>query len=190
MWCHKQDPDHYLFHLGTAHLSLDSEPLLPFLMEKVAAVIPSKYEIVGLQLGLTLTQLQVIGSRHPTWVRHQRAFNDIFDVWRRRGSPPYTWRTLIAVLRSASVGEVLLSEELTSWITSNSDITGAMMSWNCQSKADSDIRSQTISHPLFGMLYSLSRDGPLGFQRMSQNKLESIAYYFQEVTHIAQELHL
>ena len=126
MWCHKQDPDHYLFHLGTAHLSLDSEPLLPFLMEKVAAVIPSKYEIVGLQLGLTLTQLQVIGSRHPTWVRHQRAFNDIFDVWRRRGSPPYTWRTLIAVLRSASVGEVLLSEELTSWITSNSDITGGM----------------------------------------------------------------
>eukprot|EP00731_Ephydatia_muelleri_P012824 Em0007g134a len=30
-----------------------------------------------------------------------------------------------------------------------------MMSWNCQSKADSDIRSQTISHPLVGKLYRL-----------------------------------
>ena len=86
-------------------------------MERVAAVIPNKYEMVGLQLGLTLAELQVIGPRHPTLEEHQRAFGEIFDVWRRRGTPPYTWRTLIGVLRSASVGEVLLSDQLTSWIT-------------------------------------------------------------------------
>eukprot|EP00731_Ephydatia_muelleri_P004218 Em0002g394a len=43
---------------GTLPVSLDSEPSLQHLMEKVAAVIPSKYEMVGLQLGLTPAQLQ------------------------------------------------------------------------------------------------------------------------------------
>ena len=109
--------DHYLFHLGTLPVSLDSEPSLQHLMVKVAAVIPHKYEMVGLQLGLTLAQLQVIGPRQPNLEEHHRAFGEIFDVWRRRGTSPYTWRTLTGVLRSASVGEVLLSEQLTTWLT-------------------------------------------------------------------------
>ena len=109
--------DHYLFHLGTLPVSLDSEPSLQHLMEKVATVIPSKCWAVGFQLGLTTAELQAICPQHQGLENHHRAFGEIFDVWRRRVSPPYTWRTLTGVLRSASVGEVLLSEELTSWIT-------------------------------------------------------------------------
>ena len=109
--------DHYQFHLGTVSVSLDSEPSLQHLMEKVVAVIPSKYEMVGLQLGLTLAQLQAIRPQHQSLEDYHRAFGEIFNEWRKRGSPPYTWRTLTGVLRSASVGEVLLSDELTSWIT-------------------------------------------------------------------------
>ena len=86
-------------------------------MEKVAAVIPSKYEMVGLQLGLTLAQLQVIGPRQPNLEEHHRAFGEIFDVWRRQGSPPYTWRTLTGVLRSASVDEIQLSIKLSEQFT-------------------------------------------------------------------------
>ncbi|KAL5473911.1 hypothetical protein EMCRGX_G028477 [Ephydatia muelleri] len=96
---------------------MDSEPSLPRLMDKVAAVIPHKYEIVGLQLDLTLAELQVIRPQHQDLEGHHRAFGKVFDAWRRCGSPPYSWRTLIGVLRSASVGEVRLSEQLTSWIT-------------------------------------------------------------------------
>eukprot|EP00731_Ephydatia_muelleri_P004057 Em0002g233a len=59
---------------GTVPVSLDSEPSLQHLMEKVAAVIPHKYEMVGLQLGLTLAQLQVIGPRQPNLEEHHRAF--------------------------------------------------------------------------------------------------------------------
>ena len=95
-------------------MSLDSEPSLPLLMDKVAAVIPHKYEMVGLQLGLSLAQLQVIRPQHQSLEDYHRAFREIFNEWRRRGSPTYTWRTLIGVLRSASVGEVLLSDQLTS----------------------------------------------------------------------------
>ena len=105
--------DHYLFHLCTDPLSLDSEPSLDHLLDKVAAVIPHKYELIGLQLRLSLAELQVIGPRHPTLEEHHRAFGEMFDVWRRRRSLPYTWRTLIDVLMSPSVDEVLLSKQLT-----------------------------------------------------------------------------
>lgn len=93
-------------------LFLDSEPSLPVLMNKIAAVIPSKYETVGIQLGLTLAELQAIRPQHPSLKDHLRAFGEMFDMWRRRGSPPYTWRTLISVLKAASVGEVSLSDSL------------------------------------------------------------------------------
>ncbi|KAL5506596.1 hypothetical protein EMCRGX_G008278 [Ephydatia muelleri] len=109
----KQEPS----ATGTVSVSLDSEPSLQHLMEKVAAVIPHKYEMVGLQLGLTLAQLQVIGPRQPNLKEHHRAFREIFCEWRRCRSSPYTWKILTGVLRSASVGEVLLSEQLTTWIT-------------------------------------------------------------------------
>ena len=83
-------------------------------MDRVAAVISHKYDTVGLQLGLTLSELQVIGPHHPSLADHHRAYGEMFGVWRRRGSPLYTWRTIIGVLRcaTASVGEVLLSEQL------------------------------------------------------------------------------
>ena len=108
--------DHHLFHLCTVPLSLDSEPSLSALIDKVAVVIPHKYEMVGLQIGLTPGELQVIGPRHPKLEDYHRAFGEMFGVWKRRGSPPYTWGTIIDVLRTASVGEVLLSDQLTSWI--------------------------------------------------------------------------
>ena len=100
-------------------MTLDSEPSLAHLMDKVAAVIPSKYELVGLQLGLTLSQLHVMRPQHQGLEGYQIAFGELFGEWRRRGSPPYSWRTLIGVLRSASVGEVLLSDQLTSWVTTH-----------------------------------------------------------------------
>ena len=104
-----------LFHLCTD--PLDSEPSLLHLMDKIAAVIPSKCWAIGLQLGLTTAELQAICPQQQGLESHHRAFGEIFDVWRRRRSLPYTWRTLINVLRSPSVGEGLLSDKLTSWIT-------------------------------------------------------------------------
>eukprot|EP00731_Ephydatia_muelleri_P012653 Em0006g1547a len=95
---------------------LDSEPSLPLLMDKVAK-IPSKCWAIGLQLGLTTAELQAICPQQQGLENYHRAFGEIFGEWMRRRSLPYTWRTLINVLRSPSVGEVLLSEQLTSWIT-------------------------------------------------------------------------
>ena len=89
-------------------------------MEKVTAVIPNKYMTVGLQLGLKVAELEVIGPKYSTLEETYRAFSEMFGMWRSRGSPPYTWRTIIDVLKTASVGEVVLSDTLTSWITGTS----------------------------------------------------------------------
>ena len=107
-------------------VSLDSEPSLQDLMSYVAAVIPSKYEMIGLQLGVTLVDLDTIRSQHQSLDDYRGAFRKIFVEWEGRRSPPYTWRTLIAVLRSASVGEVQLSERLTSRIASTSGVARGM----------------------------------------------------------------
>ena len=97
-------------------MSLDSEPSLPLLMEKVAAVIPCMCWDIGLQLGLSAPVLKAICPQHQGLENYHRAFHEIFIEWERCRSLPYTWRTLIDVLRSA--GEDVLSEELTFWIDS------------------------------------------------------------------------
>eukprot|EP00731_Ephydatia_muelleri_P004073 Em0002g249a len=72
----KQDPS----AAGTVPVTLDSEPSLQHLMEKVAAVIPSKYEMVGLQLGLTLAQLQAIRPQHQSLGDYHRAFAFVVEA--------------------------------------------------------------------------------------------------------------
>ena len=86
-------------------------------MERVADVIPNKYLEIGLQLGLTVAQIQAIRPLQQRLEDYHRAYDEVFGVWKKCGSPPYTWRTLIRVLKTASVGEVVLAEQLTIWIT-------------------------------------------------------------------------
>ena len=42
----------------------------------------------------------------------------MFDLWERRGSPPFTWATNIDALRADIVGEVQLAYELEQWVMS------------------------------------------------------------------------
>ena len=81
-------------------------------------MIPNKYEEIGLQLGLTMAEIQAIHPLQQCLEDYYKAFNEVFGVWKKRGSPPYTWETLIGVLKTESVGEVSLADELTTWIKS------------------------------------------------------------------------
>ena len=98
-------------------LSMEDEPSLPLLMDKVAAKILTKYEAVGIQLGLQKADLDVLRPRPQTVEDNRRAFSEIFDMWRRQVSRPYKWSTIIEVLNTEHVAEYRLSAELTSWIT-------------------------------------------------------------------------
>ncbi|KAL5499450.1 hypothetical protein EMCRGX_G010869 [Ephydatia muelleri] len=68
----RQDPS------ASDPVSLDSELSLQYLMEKVAAVIPSKCWAIGLQLGLTTAELQAICPQQQGLENYHRAFSEIF----------------------------------------------------------------------------------------------------------------
>ena len=105
-------PDH---DRSTAHLSLQNPPKISDLLNKVAAEVLNKWEILGLQLELEYVQLETISNKHQD---NSLRFAGVFELWQKRGSPPYTWATIIDALRTKIVGEVQLAYELEQWVMS------------------------------------------------------------------------
>ena len=91
----------------------DHTPNLDDLMNDVAAVIPSKWRLVGVQLKLpngTLDEIQAQNAGRPD--QCILSFEQVFAKWRSLGTSPYTWMTMINALRSPAVGEVTLANKL------------------------------------------------------------------------------
>ena len=64
---------------------------------------------VGRELGLSGEELDTIKKKSGDW-RH--CFSDVFQSWRKQGSPPYTWASIIRALRAPEVWEIGLSMEV------------------------------------------------------------------------------
>lgn len=96
---------------------MDSEPKLSDLLNEVAAVIPSKWRDIGLQLGLDKGALDGIAVISPGDNNH--CFANVFTQWKSQNSAthPYTWSTVLKALQTASVGEGRLSEEIEKKLT-------------------------------------------------------------------------
>ena len=99
-------PDH---DRSTAHLALQRPPKVSVLLNKVAAEASDKWKKLGQQLDIEHHKLKTISKEN----------DDILDcfaeLWKRGGSPPYTWATIIDALRAKIVGEVQLAYELEQW---------------------------------------------------------------------------
>ena len=102
-------PDH---DRSTAHLALQRPPKVSVLLNKVAAEASDKWKKLGQQLDIEHHKLKTISKEN----------DDILDcfaeLWKRGGSPPYTWATIIDALRAKIVGEVQLAYELEQWVMS------------------------------------------------------------------------
>ena len=96
------------------------------LMNKVGSVIPAKWRVVGMQLGLSANNLDDIHSlnagKSPA---SQDSFQLMLSTWKQQGSSPYTWKTIIDALRTPSVGEVALADELSNIYWESSSQTTA-----------------------------------------------------------------
>ena len=79
------------------------------LMNKVAAVIPTKWKLVGLQLGLEYPQLEMIEQKQPS---SDLCFWDVFVEWKKRRTSKCSWSTIIDALNSQLVGETVLADKL------------------------------------------------------------------------------
>ena len=80
-------------------------------MNKVAAKTPSKWFVLGIQLGIERAQLEAFKDKHCQ--KSGRIFADIFDHWKKKlGDKPKTWSTVIDALKTPSVGEEALAHYL------------------------------------------------------------------------------
>ena len=84
-------------------------------MNDVAAAIPAKWRLVGVQLKLPSEVLDDIWDQNAGKTDMCKlSFEQVFRKWKRLGTSPYTWETMVNVLGSPAVGEVDLAGQLSS----------------------------------------------------------------------------
>ena len=92
-------------------------------MNEIAAVIPSKWRAVGIQLSISKGTLDSIQNNHG-WKPQTclDSFEEVFGVWKDQATTgatcsPYTWQTMIDALKTPAVGEVALADSLEQKLT-------------------------------------------------------------------------
>ena len=89
----------------TWFINLNLELTHKDLSELVIPWLSSKWCEVGLALELTPDQLNDIEDNH-------KGISDAFQIWEDSGKKPFTWQTLLSVLRSPDINEYELANEL------------------------------------------------------------------------------
>ena len=81
-------------------------------MNEVAAEIPRKWRDIGLQLGLDHGILDGIATISPGDNNH--CYSNVFTLWKKHNltTHPYTWSTVLQVLKSRAVGERRLADRV------------------------------------------------------------------------------
>ena len=67
--------------------------------------LTTKWYEVGLALALTPDELDKMKENH-------QGISDVFMLWEQQSTRPFTWETLLAVLKSSTVNEPELAEQL------------------------------------------------------------------------------
>lgn len=83
-------------------------------MNLVGSIIPAKWKSVGRQLRIREGQLEGIDEENRG--KLQECFSAVFITWRRLLSSPYTWSTIIRVLKSREVNELKLASGIEEWL--------------------------------------------------------------------------
>ena len=94
---------------------LSDPPVHSDLLNKVGVKIKHKWREIGLQLQVSNADILAISmsSQIPLL-----CFSEVLEKWRTKGSPPYTWITMIAALRAPVVDEIALANDIDNLHTS------------------------------------------------------------------------
>ena len=83
------------------------------LLEKVAhKANGDTWEMVALVLDIDQEMLEKI-SKYSNPIR---SYSAVFDQWRKKEHPPFTWEAIINALQSPIVGEDSLAREIEQWL--------------------------------------------------------------------------
>ena len=75
----------------------------------IGGVIPSKWELFGVQLGLDQGYLDCLRDDYHD---SRNRFNHLFDEWRKRKPSEFTWSTIIRILCSRIINEFTVAENV------------------------------------------------------------------------------
>ena len=100
------------------------------LMNDVAATIPAKWRVFGIQLNVSSNELDRIWDENPQDC--QGSFQKMLDHWKKTSTSPYTWRTIIDALKAPAVGEVARANYLETKYISNKDISQKVSRCTCR----------------------------------------------------------
>ena len=96
----------------------DKPPDMKDLMNEVAAKAKGCWEQVAIQLNLSSSDVDSIQKEKMG--NAIGCYTEVFKVWQRRGSPPYTWATIINALSAPAVEQEGLANELKVWLLNKS----------------------------------------------------------------------
>ena len=82
-------------------------------MNDVAAKIPARWRDVAIKLGLEVEELNSVDERVPSRDPHQ-CYYHVFNIWKAKNTTPYTWESVIKALKSSSVDEQKIAEDIES----------------------------------------------------------------------------
>ena len=83
------------------------------LHNKVAARALPKWKRLGIQLNIDFSKLKSIEKEH---IDSFDCYAEVFQLWKSKGDPPFTWETIIDALKAPSVRETELATELQEWL--------------------------------------------------------------------------
>ena len=92
---------------------LQSAPEITDLLNKVAARANEKWKILGLQLKLSFAELKSIHEEHK---QASLCYAEMFQLWKNKHDPPFTWGTIFDALKAPIVDETRLATELQEWL--------------------------------------------------------------------------
>ena len=91
------------------------------LMNRVGSAIPAKWKSFGRQLKLTESLLDTIYV--DQFGKAQECFSAVFSTWSRLLPSPYTWETVVRVLKSPELNEVSIATSIEKWLEEQVAIT-------------------------------------------------------------------
>lgn len=110
---------YFIMHAGIGHDRdpLQNAPDTKDLMNKVAVKALDVWDKVALELDIDKGQIKSI--KRAKMDEALDCYMEVFDIWERRTIPPYTWATIIQVLRKPTVNKTDLAKQLEEDLCSN-----------------------------------------------------------------------
>ena len=85
---------------------------LSVFLTHVGSQMPSRWRAFGILLDIPLSQLDTYPSHSC-----MDCFARVFDSWEKRGQPEFSWETVIRVLESPTLEEMMLARKVRDMLT-------------------------------------------------------------------------